>query len=541
MLDRAWELGRRLEDPPRLRKQVRLAGLSLMQLGLSLGSLSIFTAHPAFGLGMWPDAEPMGIVFLGASALCFAGLGILGLESGAPVRSLGHPIVLAPTALGVWSLLAAPATALPMLSLFGPPENHLGALWYLCFAGLTASAMILRRHAALFRSTVAIAAAAALIAAGLNLWRIDWPNDWRPWLDWMTRKTLLEFNEYQAYYALALMTIALVSLRAGPRRFGRWLVAAGLMSLAASRNRAAMIAMAVGYAPVLLAPYLTRVHAFRARASMPPRLWAGAVVGAIVLIAGASYAVLRMADLRGIAPTLRSRRVLFDGIEPSLFSDATAVALGHGWGRYADHLTTNLTSAGIRLFDKEWGGLGRDLFHSHHAFLEALFAVGLPGLVLALAIPIAAALGAQRRWRAPAAAFTLSWTVIDSFWFMMPATVPVLALACGALAESSCRIRWRRRRWPWSTGLIGFAVLILAGGGDALCQCAGHDTACRLPGGRPVSCRLRRRFGADRSTPRGTRVGSDDWRDGAGHASGKGALGGTSPRSASCSGRSPAP
>lgn len=439
------------------RPELRTLSAGLLWAGLCVGSISIFAAHPRFASGVWPDAEPMGLVFYAAAALCFAGLALLCLQGEAVLRCLNHPAVLAPAALGLWSLAGAPFAAFPMLSVFGPAQNSLGALWYLAFAAFIAAAIVLRRDRELFGSLVAIAAAAALGAAGFNLWRVDWPDAVRGWLGWLPRTTLFAFNEYQAYYALALIALALVMLRERRRVAARWLAAIGIVSLLVSRNRVAMAAIGMAFVPVA---FPGRWLAWGARLR---RLQDGVAVAAIVVIGAGSYLALRLLDLRDVAPTLWSRRLLFEAIEPSLQDRADALGVGHGWGRYADYFVTNIPLAGIRLFRSDWEGLGRDLFHSHHAFLEALFATGVPGLVLAAAIPVALVLGSQRRWRGIAIAFVLAWVVIDCFWFMMPATLPVLALACGATAETATSIRWRWTRGPWAIGLLALLVVTLAG------------------------------------------------------------------------------
>jgi hypothetical protein len=430
------------------------AAALLLSVGLGLGSVSIFTAHPLFALGVWRDAEPMGLVFYAAAALCFAGLALLCLQGDAVLRGLNHPAVLAPAALGLWSLAAAPFTSFPMLSVFGPAQSSLGALWYLAFAAFVAAAITLRRDRYLFAGLTVIAASTAVVAAGFNLWRIDWPEAVRDRLMWLWRTTLLEFNEYQAYYALALAPLAFVMLRRHRRLAAQCLLAVVAVSLLASRNRVAMVAIAAPFALLMLPEkWLSWTARLRPRRDV-------LAIAAIASIAALSYAVLRLLDFRSIAPTLWSRRLLLEGVEPSLLDSPAAIVLGHGWGRYADYLVGNIPLAGVRIFNPDWAGLDRDLFHSHHAFFEGLFAAGLPGLLLAVAIPMAIVLGSQRRWRSIAIAFALAWVVIDCFWFMMPATLPVLALACGTLAESATSVRARWTRGPWAIGLL--AVLAIA-------------------------------------------------------------------------------
>jgi hypothetical protein len=437
-----------------LRRTHRTIAMALLWLGLCIGTLSVFASHPVFALGVWQDSEPMGLTFYAAAAACFAGLALLCLDGTAVLRALGHPAVLAPAALGAWSLATAPFVPFPMLSVFGPAQNSLGALWCLAFAAFVASAIVLRANRRLFASLVAIAATTALVAAGFNLWRVDWPNSVRDMLLWLPRETLLEFNEYQAYYPPALMALALVMARERRRTASRLLAVVGVVSLLVSRNRSGMVAGVVAFLPMVVpaawSSRLARLQPWRDRAA----------IAAIAVIGLGSYLALRLLDLRALAPTLWSRRLIFEGIEPSL---RDGLGIGHGWGRYADFQVANLPLSGLRLYNPDWAGLGRDLFHSHHVFLEALFAAGLPGLVLAAAIPGAIILGAQRRRRGIAIAFVLSWLVVDCFWFMMPATVPVLALACGALAESSRSLAWRWTRGPWAIAWLALLLVTTAG------------------------------------------------------------------------------
>jgi lipopolysaccharide/colanic/teichoic acid biosynthesis glycosyltransferase len=438
----------------------RTTGLALCWIGLCAGSLSILASHPVFAFGVWPDAEPMAVVFLVAAALCSAGLGAMSLQSRLPLRNLGHPTVVVAAALALWSLLVAPLQSFPVLSILGPPQNSQGAIWYASFAAFIAAALILRADRLLFRSAVAVAAAAAVAAAIFNLWRVDWPDDWRPWLHWTTERTLLAFNEYQAYYALALLALALVALRR-KQRSGWWLAGVGLISLLVSRNRAAMVAVLV-FVPVALTLYVRRFDEFSVRLEARRQIFAAALTGCLLLIAAGSYATLRVADLRELAPTLRSRTILLQGLEPSLLDNSRALLVGHGWGRYADTFAANQPFAGIGLFDTGWAGMGRDFFHSHHGFAEALFAAGIPGLLLTLAMPAAVALGARARNRAIAAALALAWAVVDCFWFAIPVVLPVLALAFAGVAETSCRWRFAGRRALPAIGLATIATLLVA-------------------------------------------------------------------------------
>lgn len=456
----------------------------LLSIGLALGSVSVFAAHPMFALGVWRDAEAMGVVFYTAAALCFAGLALLCLRGEGVLRGLNHPAVLVPAGLGLWSLVTAPFTAFPILSVFGPAQNSLGGLWYLAFAAFIAAAITLRRDRCLFAGLIVIAAATAVAAAGFNLWRVDWPDAVRDRLLWLWRTTLLEFNEYQAYFALALAPLSFMLLHERRRVAARCLLAVVILSLVVSRNRAAAVAIVVSFG------FLVLPEAWLAWTNRLRRMREGMAVAAILVIPALSYAVVRLLDFRTVAPTLWSRRLLVEGVEPSLSDPPGAMIFGHGWGRYADYLVGNIPLAGIRIFNPDWAGLDRDLFHSHHAFFEGLFAAGVPGLLLALAIPVSLVLGSQRRWRGVAIAFALSWVVIDCFWFMMPATLPVLALACGALVESAASLRARWSRGPWAIGLLALLALTMTGIADLYANARSMSVLvdCLTAGRMSASC-----------------------------------------------------
>jgi hypothetical protein len=480
----------------------RPGAIALLWSGLCLGTLSLLAAHPAFALGIWSDAEPVSVAFYAAGALCFAGLGLLSFDTPATIRFLLHPVVLVCLALGAWSCLISLAAEFPLLSILGAPENSQGGLWYLMLAAFTAAAMVLRRNMLLFGSLVAATAAVALVAVVLNLSRIEWLYEWLADYVSFPSATLLRFNEYQAYYALALFAIAGVWLKRDRRALGWTLAAVALLVLLVSRNRAAMAAAAAVGIVAVLARALPALRPWLQR----PSRQANAIVGGVLLLAAIGpYLIIRLTSLQETARTLWSRQVMFKGIEPSLFDPVYSALLGHGWGHYGEYLLRDLPSAGVRLFDSEWQGLTRDLFHSHNAALEAFFAAGLPGLILALAVPIALALTAQARWREIALAFALSWTVIDAFWFMMPVTMVALALAIGLLAESSRRLRLRL---PAAMPVAACLVLALASGAAAAALLQNARAMSRLAGCLPPAAFRPDCHGVSvPGDPRGTGIG----------------------------------
>ncbi|MDR3500195.1 MAG: hypothetical protein P4L72_13325 [Parvibaculum sp.] len=428
--------------------KVSLRGLAvgLIWAGLCIGALSVFASLPEFAAGVSADAEGVVVVFYVAAAFSFAGLALFAIATPAALRYLGHPLVLACAALGAWSLVGSAFADFPTLALFGAPQTGEGPIWFFALGAFIASAMILRQSNRLFEALVTITAGVALIVGFVNLANILWL--WKVVPSILFETTFFTFNEYLGYYALGILPLAALSFRRGASRRGFALFACGVFVLLVSRNRVAMVAtgvvsiallVLVGTAPGRRAQVWAAVHD-----SLVGRL----IAAGLLATAALPPLLLRLVDFRDHAFSLWSRQILIKVLDPSIVENARAVIFGHGWGHYSEYLTRNLPSTGIRLYKTEWGDITRDEFHSHNALVEALFSAGVPGLLLTLAIPVVLVLTSQRRWRALAAALAVSWVVIDAFWFSLPATMVVFALAAGAMAETSSRLRL-----PYPSGL----------------------------------------------------------------------------------------
>ncbi|HEX7775968.1 MAG TPA: hypothetical protein VF449_05520 [Parvibaculum sp.] len=419
------------------KKPLRGLAICLLWAGLFVDIVSVFGTLPFFAAGATADAEGAVVLFYAAATLSFTGLALFAVASPAAARFLLHPLVLVCSALGIWSLIGAAFADFPMLALLGAPQTGEGAIWFFALGAFIASAMILRRDARLFGSLVTAATGTGFIVAFINLANI--PSAWRiaPWLLFET--TFFSFNEYLGYYAIGLLALSGVWLGRRPSRQGFVLFACGIVVLLVSRNRVAMGAAGIATITLLAlfkTPYGRQVVAWlAARGQVVDR----SVAAALVVTAAFPVFLLRLVDFHGRAFSLWSREVLMKVLDPSLFESVRAVVFGHGWGHYAEYLTRNLPSAGIGLFKTEWGDIGRDEFHSHNGLVEALFSTGVPGLLLAAAFPVVLALTSQRRWRALAVGFAFAWTAVDAMWFPTPVALALLALAAGAMAETSAR------------------------------------------------------------------------------------------------------
>ena len=459
---------------PRQRphRRLRRLGTSLTATGSALGSLSILAA--AASLGVWSDSEPMVIAVFAGAALTALGLGC-GAFAGPTARAaLAHPAVMVAAALGMWSGFVALFARFPLAALLGPPQTGEGAAWWFAFAAFLAGAIQLR-PTRLFPPLVWLMAATAggVAAIDSGIVRRVAALDVR----------LMSFDEFQAGFALVLLTIAAVWQARRAMRPVVWggIAALGLLSLIAAHNRTAMVA--IGAAIVVGLPVL---RPWTARLAARP-------VAVFVLTAAVALlpiVLLRALDLQTIAPSLWSRGRLFEALDGALFETMWTPLVGHGWGHFAETLTRDLDLVGLPgpQGAASWGAVWRDMFHSHNAGLEALFAAGLPGLVLRLGLPVAVVVGARASLRPVALAFALAWTGLDAFWFTLPC-----ALAPSALAIAAFSAR-RRGHGPSRRGLgltacavalgLGVASVALAIDGRA----ASRVAACLPPRDAPAAC-----------------------------------------------------
>jgi hypothetical protein len=268
---------------------------------------------------------------------------------------------------------------------------------------------------------------------------------------------LLEFNEYLAYPALGLLAASFALWQDARRKSALGLALAAVAMLLISRNRTAWLSFPVIFLGCLwLRGWLSQ---------KPPRLTFLATATAVAALVPTALIFLSSADAAATVHSLWSRAVIVQALAPSLAESIWHVLAGHGWGAVPDEMIRHLPSSGIRFYESEWGGLERDIFHSHNALTEAMLSVGLPGAILTLALPAAVLAGCARRRLWLAAAVAMSWAVLDAFWFMVPANLPFVALAAAAaIGRPTAGLRIR----PAFLAATALALAALCGGGAAI-------------------------------------------------------------------------
>ncbi|MBL28586.1 MAG: hypothetical protein CMM50_13655 [Rhodospirillaceae bacterium] len=396
-------------------------GLGLTTLGVAAGLLIVFLALPPFQIGWWFQSEPVTAGLHGVSALTALGLALMAWGGHRrTLRSLTHPFVLLPAALGLWSLAVSPFDAMPQLSLFGTPELGEGAIWFLDLATLIAGGLMVMRIRRLRQAVGWFALASTLAVTGLTLHtQAHWA--WAPF--W--------FYDYLAFFAVDLVVIVLTMIR--PRRSSmRWLtVLLGLAIIVISGNRAA-IALAVTAVPATWSVlWLVRRRERLCR-------WL-AVIAAILAPLAATAAVYAVGS-RGMEAAIESRYLHQIIASRTLASDPTILLTGQGWGHHADSVVAHMPIERIDLQGfagtADWDGVRRQVhFHSHNFLIESLLASGIIGLLLAWALPISVPLCCRRREIRTAGVFAAMVTALSALWFQLPGSVPFFALAIAGLAK----------------------------------------------------------------------------------------------------------
>ena len=409
--------------------------MGLGAAGLGLGLLLPLASLPWFAVGYWDKAEPIIIGFHLASALCT--LAVLTAWIQAPTivsPRVTHPYVLLPLALGLWSVVVAPLTPVPWLSISGVPQSGLGALWFLDSAALIACALLLVRHNHLWRGLTIIALSMVLITALVKA--ADWQS--------LHNGGLPALIFVAAYYGWLALPLPLLAWRTdSPKRHHQILaVILGLIIATASQTWTA---------PALVV--ITALALFIPAHRLPPRLGLAAVVVAALtpwIVLHGIPQVQRMASLR-------DRMEIQQLVQAALINDPAWI-IGHGWGRTQEAFHIWMNQVHEQLWNPTWPFLTSDYFHSHNWQIESLYAAGIPGMVLMLAGFLSIPHHARPACRVPATAFALCVALFSGLWFPLSLWLPLAAMGLACIADQT---NWHPRL-PRSAAIILLAILASA-------------------------------------------------------------------------------
>lgn len=420
-----------------------------------------------FYLGSSPQNEPQQILLLASAIAGSVSLALALLDRPRRALYLRHPLFLIPLILAAFTVLTAIFRPYPLLPLFGAINIGDGALFLVCHA-ITIANLIIWRHNRRFRQyLIAISSLSFATAIALMLLMKEDPI-WTPF----------HFPDVIAQIVLSLVVVILsrVALRRKPVRIFAAIAAILilLVILHLSLNRTAIAAF------ICILPVVACGH-FLVRKRESLRWLAGLSTPSLVLAAtfgiiSTAYIADRArteespfhrlfgekftAEMNAIAVSNQDRILMFlTGIE-TLDDDSLNWLTGLGWGRFPETVQTELRHFGVRTFAgaedalsgdlgsletedlmqrTSWTGANWSGIHSHNIFFEALFAQGIPGLLLMLSWVWFAL--SRSRDRNPVLVRTclLTLIVIASTWFLFPFLFFVMVLAFGSAAGGRVR------------------------------------------------------------------------------------------------------
>ncbi len=435
---------------------------------LCVASLFLFMfALPPLQAGIWLQTENVVL-----AAFVLTGLGALwsaaGLVGGWLVPSRVHPVFAVLVVFVLWQMVAAAFAPSPWRAWFGPPESGEGVAWYVVLAVMSAMVAVLwARYARVLVLaavvSVSLQAVLYLLCPLVNERYV--PGSYRP-------------SQWAAFLAFMVGYVWIAFSLAGKHRLRGW-IGMGLvmaMSLIVSRNLSAMVVLGAPMLASFKALLFGRYRWWGHQLLGYRRVWRqGAIAACVLPLLWIAFSVHSQSfDLSGVAAmsqpdsSLSSRMMLNKmGVE-AMQQEPARWVIGNGWGGFSDVVFKYALVDGIHVYadgQRRPNNLMVDgySFHSHNQPLEALLALGLPGLLLWLAIPCAVIATVKREqfWVVVPMVVGLVW--LDNVWYELMHCVPFHALALGAICQSR-KGEARMRGMALCYGLVGVLMLVSASG-----------------------------------------------------------------------------
>lgn len=409
----------------------------LCGVGLLIAQLFLFVfALKPFHYGTWYQVEPTNLALYGMAALngvwLAAGLAAGWLRVVRPV----HPVTLLWLLFLLWQYVATVFSQQPLRSWFGHPAIGEGTAYYTGMVLSFLLAQALWNSPRYQRMLLGAGALAIAIMAWLHfepktlceVAALDGPAEHMAAGNW-------------ADYLAFLLAYLWIAFAAAPSvRSPRLYILAGIAFFAIVAYVAESMAATLLFYPAFIGGgALLWLSLRRLRWAAPMRGWR--VAAMVACLGPALWVAISMqsfwAGLNGCSlPT----RALFNQASVAAIADEpTRLIMGHGWGRYADDLFRYGLLEGIQAFEDgqrkpNWRQVDGTSNHSHNELMETLLALGLPGMLLWLAIPMAALWHLPRVrfwWCAP---MLLAIHSFQGFWFFLPQVMGFQALCWAALA-----------------------------------------------------------------------------------------------------------
>jgi len=410
------------------------SGLAILLLQISLFVLALKPFH----YGNWYQVEPtvLGLFVLSAFNALWLAAGFLKrwLTAQKPI----HPLLLCLLVWVGWQWLATLFASVPWRSWFGQPSIGEGAGFYTAMLLSCLLAGALWQKPAYRKIILSIAGVNLLVMAWLHfdiaslcpLYEapesedLGMPGNWADYLPFLVGYVWIAF-------------LATPSLRT-PSRYAWLVIFSTLIVFHVSGSKTASWLFKMPFIPGGIILWIHVVK--RPKWLEPNRFWRIlATLGCLLPMAWIGVSESSVWEHYNYNCSLPTR-ALFNRVSLSTVAhEPERLIIGDGWGRFTDDVFKYALVDGIYTFREgnrtpNWNMVDNHAAHSHNEITETLLALGLPGMLLWLLLPIIAI------WTMPANVFwwcmpmLLAVISLQSFWFFLPQVVAYQALMWAVLA-----------------------------------------------------------------------------------------------------------
>ncbi len=445
------------------RRRMIGTGLFVVVLATAVSLFSFVIALPPFRFGIWHQSEPAIAAMHVVAGVAALGLAMMVAGDRRFAVMIAHPFVIMPLTVAVWALFSGLFHRFPRMEWFGTPQIGEGMLWFLDIAVFTASAIVISRFRRIRLALLSCGLIVVIFIGGVTFYRelVDNHFFFVPFY----------FPDYTAFYGIFIIPIMVAF---GGLRGKGWPIIAvatlvGGVLIYLSTNWAAYM-LAFFAAPVawlILSRIKLTLGRRRALAVFGSALVPLTVTAAVVVFNPDSLSGLPT-KIRYLANSVLSRHNLAEIAIKEVKSNPISGLVGNGWGSFSDllaiHLPVEWTTLwqGKGIVGKTWDSVMRVDFHSHDYLIEALVGGGIVGVILVLSMTALLPLWCRRRYLPMAAAVAVMTGGVSAFWFQMSISLPLMAMAWGALAGPFTLPGWLRPNRKAVVSGLAFVGMFLA-------------------------------------------------------------------------------
>ena len=444
------------------------AGLLLLMVQLCLFVFGL----PPFHIGIWLQTEPDMVAMFTLGMLNAVWL-LYGVVSRALVQQRTPLLLYVLLGWVAWQIVATMFAFTPYRSWFGPVEMGEGVAWHLSLLLIVLVALPLWQDPR-YRKIVLVWAACVIALESLmhilfnRRENVYIPGSWSP-AQWGAYLAFM-----MGYFWVALMASGYV------RTLRSWVIlvvfTAEIFFVSYNKSAIALLPFAlVGSFGVYL-----WFHRKGMEVPAPSRRMRFTMVAMCFLPLGwiffsATYvppenvhpdSYKSLSNLSHKNGALGSRVALIQvGVEAMKYEPRRWL-VGNGWGEYTDSIFRYSLLPGVHMFENgdrkpNWQFVDGNAYHSHCQPLEALLALGLPGMLLWFAVPVVMLLRMPSRMFWSAAPMILLLNTVGFLWFQLPQCVPMQGLMLAAMCHVSQQPQVQQKQRRWVVSFCFFVVSLV--------------------------------------------------------------------------------